>query len=73
MIDADPRRVQPLYQVGLASLRLGNLGDAREALEQVVARSPTNVLAQFYLGMARFRLDDVGAALREFDCVEFRL
>ncbi len=66
LIDADPRRVQPLYQIGLASLRLGNPGDAREALEQVVARSPTNVLAQFYLGMARFRLDDVGAALRNF-------
>ena len=66
LIEADPRRVQPLYQIGLASLRLGNAGDAREAFEQVVTRSPTNVLAQFYLGMARFRAGDVGAALRNF-------
>ena len=66
LIDADPRRVQPLYQIGLASLRLGNVDDAREALQQVVARSPTNVLAQFNLGMARFRSGDVGAALRDF-------
>ena len=66
LIDADPRRVQPLYQIGLASLRLGNVDDAREAFEQVVARSPTNVLAQFNLGMARFRSGDVGAALRDF-------
>ena len=66
LIDADPRRVQPLYQIGLASLRLGNVDDAREALEQVVARSPTHVLAQFNLGVARFRSGDVGAALRNF-------
>jgi tetratricopeptide (TPR) repeat protein len=66
LIDADPRRVQPLYQIGLASLRLGNTDDARDALEQVVARSPTNVLAQFYLGVARFRAGDVGPALRNF-------
>ena len=66
LIDADPRRVQPLYQIGLASLRLGNVDDAREAFEQVVARSPTHVLAQFNLGMARFRSGDVGAALRNF-------
>ena len=66
LIDADPRRVQPLYQIGLASPRLGNLDDASEAFEQVVARSPTNVLAQFNLGMARFRSGDVQAALRNF-------
>ena len=66
LVDTEPRRVQPLYQIGLASLELGNLDDAREALEQVVARAPTNVLAQFNLGMARFRSGDVGAALRDF-------
>ncbi len=66
LIEADPRRVQPLYQIGLASLRLGHVADARAAFEQVVARSPTNVLAQFNLGMARFRSGDVGAALRDF-------
>lgn len=66
LIDADPRQLQPLYQIGLASLRLGNVDDAREALEQVVARSPTNVLGQFNLGVARFRSGDVGEALRNF-------
>ena len=66
LIDADPRRVQPLYQIGLASLRLGNVDDAREAWEQVVARSSTNVLAQFNLGVARFRSAGVGEALRNF-------
>lgn len=66
LIDADPRRVQPLYQIGIASLRLGNVDDARAALEQVVARSPTNVLAQFNLGVARFQSGDVGVALRDF-------
>ena len=66
LIDLDPRRVQPLYQIGLASLRLGNLEAAREALEQVVARSPTNALAQFNLGLVRFRSGEVGDALRSF-------
>jgi thiol-disulfide isomerase/thioredoxin len=54
------------YQIGLASLRLGNLEEAREALEQVVARSPTNALAQFNLGLVRFRSGEVGDALRSF-------
>jgi tetratricopeptide (TPR) repeat protein len=66
LLDADPRRVQPLYQIGIASLRLGNVDDASAALEQVVSRSPTNALAQFHLGVARFQSGDVGAALRDF-------
>ena len=66
LLDLDPLRVQPLYQIGIASLRLGQVDDASVALEQVVARSPTNVLAQFHLGVARFQSGDVGAALRDF-------
>ena len=66
LLDADQRRVQPLYQIGIAALRLGNLDEAREALDQVVVRSPTNALAQFNLGLVRFRSGEVGEALRGF-------
>ena len=66
LLDAEPRRVQPLYQIGLASLRLGNLEEAREALEKVIELSPTNALAQFYFGLVRFRSGQVGNALQNF-------
>ena len=62
----EPDNAEPLYETGVAWLRLDNLVAARGAFEAAVGRNPSHAAAHYNLGLARLRTGLPSAAVENF-------
>lgn len=65
----DPNRLDALVGLGIAKYRAGSFEEAIDPLASAVARAPSHDLPRLYLGLARLRKGDLGAAEQDFKAI----